>query len=59
MSTYGTATPLDRAYDYYIRVKIEGVDCYSVGCDTQLEAERLADVIDQADDVQETEVVSP
>lgn len=59
MSIYGTETPLDRAYDYYVRITIEGIDCYSVGAETRGEADALESILAQAADVQETEVVSP
>jgi hypothetical protein len=57
MSVYGTDTPLDRAYNFYVRVQIEGVDCYSVGTETRDEAESLREILDSAEGVQETEVV--
>ncbi|QIO25496.1 hypothetical protein [Haloarcula sp. JP-L23] len=57
MSVYGTDTPLDRAYNFYVRVQIEGIDCYSVGTEGRSEAESLAQILDSAEGVQETEVV--
>lgn len=57
MSVYGTDTPLDRAYDFYVRVKIANIDCYSVGAETRGEAESLRAILDSAEGVQETEVV--
>ena len=57
MSVYGTDTPLDRAYNFYVRVQIEGIDCYSVGTESRGEAETLEQIIASAEGVQETEVV--
>lgn len=57
MSIYGTETPLDRAYDYYVRVQIGGIECYSVGCETRDEAESLRPILDSAEGMQETGVV--
>ncbi|RLM32654.1 hypothetical protein [Haloarcula sp. Atlit-120R] len=57
MSIYGTDTPLDRAYNFYVRVQIAGIDCYSIVAETRDEAESLRAILDSADGVQETEVV--
>ncbi|WP_135306311.1 hypothetical protein [Haloarcula amylovorans] len=57
MSIYGTDTPLDRAYDFYVRVQIAGIDCYSVGAETRDEAEVLKKRIGSADGVDEIEVI--
>jgi hypothetical protein len=59
MTVYGTDTPLDRAYNFYVRVQIESIDCYSVGTESRGEAEALAQIIASAEAVQETEVVEP
>jgi hypothetical protein len=57
MSVYGTDTPLDSAYSYYVRVTIAGIDCYSIGAESRAEAGALETVLADAKGVQETEVV--
>lgn len=57
MSIYGTDTPLDSAYNYYVRITVNGIDCYSVGAESEQEAESMASILGAADDVQNTEVV--
>ena len=53
----GPNCPHNRGYDWFVRITVEGIDCYSVGCDTRGEAAALAGILGSAAGVQETEVI--
>lgn len=57
MSLYGTDSPIDRAYDYYVRITVSGIDCFSIGSETKEEAERIEAILGSSEGVEETEVI--
>lgn len=56
-SSGADGTPLDDAYDWFVRITVEGIDCYSVGAEDRSEAESLRTILESADGVDQAEIV--
>ncbi|WP_337653237.1 hypothetical protein [Halomontanus rarus] len=59
MSAYlnGPRDPKNDGYPWGVRVTVGGIDCYSVGAESRLEAQSLESIMAAEEGVSDTEVV--